>query len=49
MATSPYSKRFLQVKQKAFENREREVAPVAKDTNKTRRKPVKPTHKKDAS
>jgi hypothetical protein len=48
MKATAYNKRFEKVKQKAFENREREVAPVAKDTNKTRRKPVKPTKLPDA-
>lgn len=39
----PYNKRSDEVAKKAFKATEKSVKPVAKDTNKTRRKIVKPT------
>lgn len=39
----PFDKRENKDKKKAFANTEKSVKPVAKDTNKTRRKMVKPT------
>lgn len=40
---TPYNKREVKNKDKAFAKTEKAVAPVAKDTNKTRRKIKKPT------
>lgn len=42
-AKNPYMKREVKNKDKAFKNANKAVKPVAKDTNKTRRKMVKPT------
>lgn len=39
----PYDKREVKDKKKAFAKTNKTVKPVAKDTNKTRRKMVKPT------
>jgi hypothetical protein len=39
----PYNKRNVANSKKAFASTEKSVKPVAKDTNKTRRKMVKPT------
>jgi hypothetical protein len=39
----PYDKREQEVTKKAMASTEKSVKPVAKDTNKTRRKIVKPT------
>lgn len=39
----PYNKREEMNKKKAFARTEKTVKPVAKDTNKTRRKMMKPT------
>lgn len=39
----PANKREVKNEKKAFANTEKTVKPVAKDTNKTRRKIVKPT------
>ena len=41
----PYNKREVKNEKKAFRNTEKTVKPVAKDTNKTRRKEKKPTSK----
>lgn len=41
----PYNEREKKVAKKAFKATTRSVSPVAKDTNKTRRKIVKPTKK----
>ncbi len=38
MKTNPYDKREVADKKKAFASTKRTIAPVAKDTNKTRRK-----------
>ena len=43
--SNPYNKREDKVSKKAFAATEKGVKPVAKDTNKTRRKMVKPTKK----
>lgn len=43
METMPYNKRPMKNKMKAMAKTEKTVKPVAKDTNKTRRKMVKPT------
>lgn len=40
---SPYNKREDKITKRAFEAGEKAVRPVAKDTNKTRRKMIKPT------
>lgn len=40
---NPYNRRGEKVKKVAFKDIDRSVKPVAKDTNKTRRKVVKPT------
>ncbi len=40
---SPYNRHEDKVMNKAFKSVEKSVAPVAKDTNKTRRKVEKPT------
>lgn len=42
---SPYNVREEKVTKKAFASTAKSVKPVAKDTNKTRRKMVKPTSK----
>ena len=42
---TPYNKRPARNVKKAYANTKKTVAPVAKDTNKTRRKMVKPTKK----
>lgn len=39
----PYDEREVKNKKKAFDKTKKTVKPVAKDTNKTRRKIVKPT------
>lgn len=39
----PYNKRYAELEKKAFKSTDKSVKPVAKDTNKTRRKIVKPT------
>ena len=39
----PYDRRGEKVTERAFKSVEKSVKPVAKDTNKTRRKMVKPT------
>lgn len=39
----PYDREYVKDKKKAFANTNKTVKPVAKDTNKTRRKIVKPT------
>ena len=44
-ARNPYMKRTTKNKGKAFTHADKAVKPVAKDTNKTRRKMVKPTKK----
>jgi hypothetical protein len=41
--STPYNKRSDAIAKKAFASTEKSVKPVAKDTNKTRRKIVKPT------
>jgi len=43
MKVNPYNKREMKNDRKAFNKTEKTVKPVAKDTNKTRRKMVKPT------
>lgn len=40
---NPYNKREVKNEKKAFGKTNKSVKPVAKDTNKTRRKMVKPT------
>jgi len=42
---NPYNKREVKDAKKAFGKTNKTVKPVAKDTNKTRRKMVKPTKK----
>lgn len=42
----PYDQREVKNKKKAFAKTKKTVKPVAKDTNKTRRKIVKPTRYK---
>lgn len=42
---NPYDRRTEKVDSKAFKSVEKSVKPVAKDTNKTRRKIVKPTRR----
>lgn len=46
MKVTPYNKREVSNAKKAFNRTEKSVKPVAKDTNKTRRKMVKPTRGK---
>lgn len=46
MRVAPYNKREEKDDKKAIASTERSVKPVAKDTNKTRRKMKKPTSKK---
>ena len=41
----PYDKEYVKDKKKAFSRTEKSVKAVAKDTNKTRRKVVKPTRR----
>jgi hypothetical protein len=41
--SNPFNKRSDMNEKKAFARTEKSVKPVAKDTNKTRRKMVKPT------
>lgn len=43
MKTNPFNKRSVKNAGKAFRDTEATVKPVAKDTNKTRRKMKKPT------
>lgn len=43
---APFDRREQKDMKKAFSKTERTVKPVAKDTNKTRRKMVKPTRRK---
>lgn len=43
MKVNPYNKREDKNAKKAFSETEKGVKPVAKDTNKTRRKMAKPT------
>lgn len=42
----PYDRRGEKITDKAFKSVGKSVKPVAKDTNKTRRKPCKPTSKR---
>lgn len=46
MKVNPYNKRAAKNAKKAFANTKKTVDPVSKDTNKTRRKMVKPTKHK---
>jgi hypothetical protein len=46
MDENPYDRRGEKITKKAFKSVEKSVKPVAKDTNKTRRKMVKPTSKR---
>ena len=43
MKANPFNKREMKDAKKAFSKTKSDVKPVAKDTNKTRRKMVKPT------
>lgn len=43
MDENPYDRRGEKITKRAFKSVTKSVAPVAKDTNKTRRKVVKPT------
>lgn len=46
---NPYNRRSEKITNRAFQSVAKSVRPVAKDTNKTRRKMVKPTMHKDKS